>query len=362
METQAAYQELGLTPSASDAQIKATWRRLVAAWHPDRNAAAEAGGRMQRINKAYQHIRLVRDSSDSSDSSDGAQGGEGGEGGAADAPDSAWTAASAAPSDAPGSIDVRTVRLSLEDAVLGCTRTLRGQVTHTCDACLGQGQQILAQACATCRGSGSVRKAALFGWLWHEEACAECGGDGRQRAVCAPCDGRGERPVAYRRRVRFPAGVRTGHVLSVPASRHGGVDIGLELHVEIESHPLFSLDDDGVLRCEMPVNGYAWMAGRWVDVPTPTGLQQMRLNRDAVVYRLAGQGFPNTPRGARGDYIVKVLPVFAAQDDPASAALLDQLIASSSRAVEADTAQPFGQWQRSLKRWHAKHKEPARDD
>jgi len=355
METQEAYKELGLDPSASDAQIKASWRRLVAAWHPDRNAAAEAGGRMQRINKAYQHIRQMRDSSD---------GAQGAEGGAPDGPDPQWAApaSTAAQPDAPRSTHVRTVRLSLEDAVLGCTRTLRGQVSHTCDACLGKGQQILAQACATCRGSGSVRKAALFGWLWHEEACAQCGGDGRQRSPCAPCEGRGERHVAYRRRVRFPAGVRAGHVLSVPASRYGDMDIGLELHVEIESHALFSLDGEGVLRCEMPVNGYAWMAGRWVDVPTPTGLQQMRLNRDALVYRLSGQGFPATPRGIRGDYIVKVLPVFAAQDDSASSALLDQLIAASSRTVEADTALPLGAWQRSVRRWHAKHKESARDD
>ena len=53
MDTQEAYAELGLHPGATDAQLKASWRRLVAAWHPDRNAAADAGHRMQSINKAY---------------------------------------------------------------------------------------------------------------------------------------------------------------------------------------------------------------------------------------------------------------------------------------------------------------------
>lgn len=341
MDTEEAYKELGLAPSASDAQLKATWRRLVAAWHPDRNAAAGAGRRMQLINKAYQHIRQLRD-------------GDGN--GAASSP------ASASPEpETPGNTHVRKVRLSLEETILGCTHSLRGHFTHTCNDCVGKGQRVLAKACSTCRGSGAVRKAALFGWLWNSEACADCGGDGRQRAPCDACDGTGERSVAYRRQVRFPAGLREGHALSVPASRQGDMEIGLELQVEIEPHPFFTLDDDGVLRCEMPVNGYAWMAGRWVDVPTPDGLQQLRLNRDALVYRLRGQGFPSAVRGPRGDYHVKVVPVFPTQEDPVQDALLDQLIASSTSTAEADPSQPIGQWQHQMKRWNASNKARARD-
>jgi molecular chaperone DnaJ len=250
----------------------------------------------------------------------------------------------------------------MEDAILGCTRTLRGHFTHVCNACLGKGQRVLAKACGTCKGSGAVHKAALFGWLWNEESCTDCGGDGRQRAPCDACDGSGERSVAYRRRVRFPAGLREGHVLSVPTSHHGDLELGLELQVEIEPHPLFTLDGDGVLRCEMPVNGYAWMAARWVEVPTPDGLQQMRLNRDALVYRLDGQGFPTALRGPRGDYMVRVVPVFPDQDDPAQESLLDQLIAESTRAAAADRNQPMGQWQRRMKRWNSSTKDTTRDD
>jgi molecular chaperone DnaJ len=250
---------------------------------------------------------------------------------------------------------LRQVRLTLEEAILGCTRTLSGHYSHCCDVCAGKGQRVLAKACGDCRGSGAVRRPALVGWLWYEEACAGCGGDGRQRAPCDACVGRGEQVQAYRRRVRFPPGLRGGHVLTVPAAQPG--EWGLELELEIEPHALFSLDDEGVLHCEMPVNGYAWMAGRWVDVPTPTGLQQMRLNREALVYRMRGQGFPETLRGPRGDYLVKVVPEFPAKADAAQEALLDELIASTSQAAEADAGQPLGQWQRRLKRWSGSRKE-----
>lgn len=346
MDTEEAYKELGLDPRASDEQLKATWRRLVAAWHPDRNGSADAGKRMQQINKAYQHIRQMRDGDRHSAEDAGGASAE-----AASSP------ASATPEDVPpANIHIRKVRLSLEEAILGCTRTLRGHLTHTCHDCLGKGQRVLAKVCGTCRGSGAVRKPALFGWLWNSQACEDCGGDGRQRAPCDACDGSGELAVAYRRRVRFPAGLREGHVLSVPASRQGDTAIGLEIQVEIEPHLFFKLDDDGVLRCDMPVNGYAWMAGRWVDVPTPNGIQQLRLNRDALVYRLRGQGFPSTVRGPRGDYHVKVAPVFPTQEDPAQEALLDQLIASCESTVETDSSQPLGQWQHRMKRWNASKK------
>ena len=351
MDTRDAYKELGVDPTVSDAELKAIWRRLVAAWHPDRNATVGASRRMQHINKAYQHIRQLRDGQ-----SDGTD-----DGGNTETPAEQPRTSAAPEPDGHTRTYVRKVALSLEDAILGCTRTLSGRIAHTCGACVGKGQGVLAKACPTCRGSGAVRKAALFGWLWNEEPCSDCGGDGRHRESCGACGGTGELTVAYRRRVRIPAGVRDGHVLSVPASRHGEMEIDLELEVTIELHPLFTLVGGGLLRCEMPVNGYAWMSGRWVEVPTPTGMQQMRLNRNALVYRLSGQGFPTTLRGPRGDYLVTVVPVFPEQDDPAQAALLEQLIAKSDEAVKADGSQPLGQWQRRLKRWHTNQKEPACD-
>lgn len=357
MNTHHAYQELGLSPSASDAELKTAWRRLVAAWHPDRNPAANALQRMQAINKAYQHIRQLRDETGSQPEADDSS------------PASASTQAHATQAEQAQTSDpthaepdgmpaphVRTVTLSLEETILGCTRSLRGHFTLVCTTCVGTGLRVLAQCCRTCKGSGAIRRSTLFGWLWNDQACPDCSGDGRLRVPCDTCDSRGEVNVAYHRRVRFAPGMRTGDVLNVPPARGGTTDIRLELRVEVEPHSFFKIDEQGVLRCEMPVNGYAWMTGRWVEVPTPDGLQQMRLNRDALVYRLGGKGLPNGLRGPRGDFIVKVMPVFAPINDPAQEKLLDQFIASTNQAAESadgDEAQPLGDWKRTLKQWQA---------
>jgi hypothetical protein len=58
------------------------------------------------------------------------------------------------------------------------------------------------------------------------------------------------------------------------------------------------------------VDGFAWMANRWIDVPTPGGLQQMRLRRGFLTYRIKGQGWPLPAGDERADCIVTVDPQF----------------------------------------------------
>lgn len=47
------YEVLGLTKSASAAEIKAAYRKLALQWHPDRNKASNANEKFKEINEAY---------------------------------------------------------------------------------------------------------------------------------------------------------------------------------------------------------------------------------------------------------------------------------------------------------------------
>lgn len=52
------YKVLGVSPDASDDEIKQAYRRLAKQYHPDRNPGdAEAAKKMQQINAAYEQIK-----------------------------------------------------------------------------------------------------------------------------------------------------------------------------------------------------------------------------------------------------------------------------------------------------------------
>lgn len=372
MGTDNAYVELGLTPGASAPEVKAAWRRLASQWHPDRNRSAGAAGRMQRINLAFEALRRA---GFPADAGEGAAPGAA-TGAAADTADTAnpgpapaADAASAADASAadeavpPRRTVRRKVRLSLEEAALGCTRVLRGKERETCADCGGSGQLDPPPACPACGGTGQRKQAGWYGLFSSLQGCQDCHASGLAHQACAGCGGAGQRDSAgYRVTVRLPAGVRNGDELHVDARRmRAGQSPGdLLIRVELQAHPIFQLGDDGGLRCELPVNGFAWMAGRAVMVPTLAGLQSLALVRDQLDYRLPGEGFPARRGGPRGDLHLRVQPSFPSSLSTDQQILLDQLIVAT--AGDSPGAHPQLQaWQQTLRAWQRGRRQQDND-
>ncbi|KWT95812.1 MULTISPECIES: DnaJ C-terminal domain-containing protein [unclassified Variovorax] len=354
MGTDDAFAELGLASGASEREVKAAWRRLASQWHPDRNGSADAVARMQRINQAFEEIRRAGflaapeapADADAPVSTDPGPAFDDHEGDAAAFRDGAGTARQRRPIH-------RKVKLTLEEAAAGCIKVLRGKVTETCRTCAGAGHQVLGGHCVRCGGSGAVPKRSFFGWPSGLVECEACLGGGIARQPCAACRSTGKTaPRSYQVKVRIPHGVRDGDLLHVDGRRlrPERLPADLEIRVELLDHAFFKLDDDGTLRCEVPVDGFAWIAGKPLQVPTLTGLQSLQLSRGRLSYCLKGQGFPLERRGARGDQWVTLVPVFPEQLSTDQQILLDQLCATTAGAggVADDRLQA---WQRGLRAW-----------
>jgi molecular chaperone DnaJ len=343
-----SYRELGLAPDSTDAEVKAAWRRLAARWHPDRNASPHALRKIQRINRALEEIRRFRASAFGPVTESGFPFDAG---------------ASPQAHARPERTLHHTVRLTLEEALAGCIKDLDGEVAEDCLACGATGVQKQASECSECGGTGHVRQPLWFSWMAPVK-CKACHGQGALRQPCAPCEGSGQAPARqYRCRARIPGGVRQGDLLHVGAQlqgRQANDKVALEVRVELAPHAFFTLDEDGTVRCELPVDGFAWVANRWIEVPTPSGLQQMRLKRGYHTYRIKAQGFPGEG-GERADCIVSVVPLFPEEFSKAQEAQIDKLIATNTKSSDTPAHRRAAAWQRAVKEWQARQPAPAAD-
>lgn len=344
MNVEESYRELGLAPGCSDAEVKAAWRRLAARWHPDRNASPHALRKIQRINRALEEIRRFRESSFGPLSESGFH--------------DTTTGGGAQARAEPERTLHHVVRLTLEEALAGCIKDLDGEVVDDCIACGATGVQKRSSPCGECGGSGQVRQHLWFAWVAPTVTCKACQGQGVLRQPCALCHGTGKSPARkYHCRARIPPGMREGNLLHVTATlhgRHASEKVALSLRVELVPHEFFTLDADGTVRCELPVDGFAWIANRWIEVPTPAGLQQMRLKRGFHTYRIKGQGFPGGESDERADCIVTVVPLFPEEFSKAQEAQIDKLVAGNTRATGTPAGARTAAWQQTLKAWRAR--------
>jgi len=328
LEVNECYDELGLKPGSSDAEVKAAWRRLSARWHPDRNDSPHALRKIQRINRALDGIRKSRRVGCTETDED------------------------SVPGERP--VAEHSVSLTLEEVVTGCIRELRGEVVEDCADCEGSGLETKATVCSECDGGGLVRQHLWFAWVSPMVKCGVCQGHGTTRKGCEACAGTGKSVQRYRCRAEIPIGARTGDVLDVAARIQGGHrshKLVLRVRLQLQQHPLFAVEADGTLKCEVPVDGFAWMANRWIEVPTPRGLQQMKLRRGALSYRIKGAGLPWQDAGAAGDCIVTVVPMFPEELSPVQEAAIDRLVATNSGVERTTAGERIAEWNRLVERW-----------
>jgi len=225
--------------------------------------------------------------------------------------------------------DLRTeVQLDLATALRGAELELRVPTRHPCEVCAGLGAQPGAPSteCPTCHGAG--RTPVILGPMRMVSTCPRCDGLGQTRAPCTACHGEGTVSGEQTLKIRIPAGADEGDELRVRGKgvpgRFGGTPGDVIIRTHVTPHPHFQrsgLD----LTVKLPITLGEARRGGPLQVPTPTGPVQMKVpprTQQGAQLRLKGKG---VARGsARGDLYVVLEVRLPDSDDAALTELLNE--------------------------------------
>jgi molecular chaperone DnaJ len=320
------YQTLEVDRSATDADIKKSYRRLALKFHPDRNPGDKsAEDKFKEINEAYACLSdpQKRSNYDQFGTAEGAGFGYGGFGDFSsnfgdifeDVFGNIFGDFSGRRRNRPAKgQDLRyDLELNLEDAVFGTERKIKIPRWENCSACNGTGAKpgTSPTACKTCKGTGQIK--LQQGFFTIARTCGTCRGEGRIIAdPCSKCKGqakvRKERTVS----LKVPAGVDTGIRLKVTgegeAGTHGGPPGDLYVIINVEPHAFFKRKDND-LHCEVPISFIQAALGGEIEVPTIDGKSTLKIpagTPSGRVFHFKGKGVPRLGGYGKGDQFVTV--------------------------------------------------------
>lgn len=325
------YDVLGVSRSASEADIKRAYRALAMKFHPDRNpgdAAAEA--RFKEVNEAYEVLKDPQKKAayDQFGHQAFEQGmGRGGAGAAgfdfssfADVFDDLFgDFMGGGPRRRGGSTrgaDLRyNLTITLEEAFSGKRAQIRVPTTVACDACSGSGADGGAEPamCTSCRGAGRVR--SQQGFFTVERTCPTCQGTGRViKNPCRVCGGSGVQQREKTLAVNVPAGVEDGTRIRLSGEGEAGIRGGqpgdLYIFVTIAPHRLFRREGPNIF-CRVPIPMTTAALGGQVEVPTIEGRRQRITvppgTQTGKQFRIRGKGMSELHGHNRGDMFVEIV-------------------------------------------------------
>ena len=338
------YKILGVSRSASDAEIKRAYHQLAREYHPDLNKSPESEERFKEINEAYevlgdrkkraQYDRWGRVGAEGGFATDFGGFGFGdifedlfGFGGVR-------TAARRAPQRGA---DLRyNLTLTFEEAAFGCEKETEVTRLDTCPACRGTGSEPGSTPirCPQCNGTGEVRRVrqSVFGSFVNVSTCGRCGGEGEVVSTpCSECRGQKRVRVTKKIAVQVPAGVDNGTQIRLSeegeAGLRGGMPGNLYVVISVRKHPYFKRQNSDIF-LELPINVAQAALGDEIEVPTLDGPDKLIIppgSQTGGTFRLRAKGVPYVRGGGRGDQLITVYVMVPKKLTPDQCELFEQL-------------------------------------
>ncbi len=342
MEKRDYYEVLGVSKTASDAEIKNAYKKMAIKYHPDRNPGdKEAEEKFKEAAEAYDVLRdpekRQRYDQFGHAGLNGA-GGFGGGGASMNMEDIFSMFGDIFGGHGFGSAfgfggggggrqqkfqgaDLRLrVRVTLNEVLTGTTKKFKVKKKVPCPHCNGSGSEDgKVDTCTQCKGTGYVVRSVstMLGRMQTQSTCPSCGGVGHViKNKCHECGGEGVVNGEEVIEVKIPAGVMDGMVLNLEGKGHAGKQNGIpgdiQVFIEVEPHPELTRDNNNLiynLLLDVPTA----VLGGTAEVPTLEGKARIKIEpgtQPGKVMRLRGKGLPSVQGYGygygNGDLIVNI--------------------------------------------------------
>lgn len=315
------YEVLGVSRTATDAEIKRAYRTLAVQYHPDKNPGdAASEEKFKECAEAYAILSDAQKRAQYDRFGHQGVGGGGFDPGFSNIEDifdlfgfgDMFGGRQRTRSRVQRGSDLRyDLEITLEEAANGKDELLEIPRLETCPECTGSGAEkgTTAESCISCGGSGQTRYQQ--GFFSVMRTCTNCSGKGSIiRNPCKECRGQGRIEKEKNLEIKIPAGVETGSRLRVSGEGEAGLNGGpagdLFVVIHVKEHELFERQGAN-LYSAVPVSFAQAALGAEIKVTTLDGEEDLTIpagTQTGTVFRLKGKGMPELGGRGRGDLFV----------------------------------------------------------
>lgn len=317
------YEILGVSRTATEAEIKKAYRAMAVKYHPDKNPGdAEAEERFKECAEAYAVLSDPQKRASYDRFGHSGVGSSGFDPGFTNFEDifdlfgfgEMFAGRSRTRSRVQRGSDLRfDLEITLEEAASGKSERITIPRLEVCADCAGSGVEkgYSAESCIACGGTGQTRYQQ--GFFSVMRTCPNCSGKGTViRHPCKACRGSGRVEKEKELEIKIPAGVETGSRLKIPGEGEAGLGGGppgdLYVVIHVREHEIFERQGAN-LYSAVPITFSQAALGAEIKVRTLFGEEDLKIppgTQTGTVFRLKSKGMPVLGGRGHGDHFVAV--------------------------------------------------------